>query len=141
MQIERISVQMNHFRWVQISTKSYSSKEEKPSVTKVVSGCKSTISESPKKSNFHGDRDSVVVELKIIYERNQLIFDKTYCTTYDGKQMLYRITHCEYNTMHNVFQMSSHVKLYKAVYYRTKSKLSIMTASVNDINLNTLEVN
>lgn len=57
----------------------------------------------------------------------QLVFDKNFCATYSGAEMLRQIEKEDFDTLHNVYSVFSDLQLYYAVYCEMKSKKGNMT--------------
>ena len=65
----------------------------------------------------------------------QLVFDKNFCATYSGAEMLRQIEKEDFDTLHNVYSVFSDLQLYYAVYCEMKSKKGNMTPGIDGVTL------
>jgi hypothetical protein len=87
------------------------------------------------------DKSGIVVEgLGYTIEDGQLFFTKAYCTTYGGMSMLKVISDSNFDTVHNVYQIFEDIKIYQAVYWKEKSKISNMTKGIDNENIDGMSI-
>ena len=98
---------------------------------------KLTTTGSPKGSNSHGDGASIVIN----DEGKQLLFTKTYCAAYSGAKMIEVIENGDFNSIQNIYQIFTDIDFIKAIYYKMKSKPSVMTSGIDNKTINDLPIN